>query len=67
MAAEIYCIDASSLIKLKQDFPRAVFPAVWERVEQLVAAGRLIDYTGSTYGSPGSQFAAASVRCRPTT
>lgn len=42
MAGEIYCIDASSLIKLKQDFPRAVFPAVWKRVEQLVAEGRLI-------------------------
>jgi hypothetical protein len=31
MAGEIYCIDASSLIKLKQDFPRAVFPSVWKR------------------------------------
>jgi Domain of unknown function (DUF4411) len=42
MAGEIYCIDASSLIKLKQDFPRAVFPSVWKRVEQLVVDTRLI-------------------------
>jgi hypothetical protein len=42
MAGAIYCIDASSLIKLRQDFPRTVFPAVWKRVEQLAAEGRLI-------------------------
>ena len=37
-----YCIDASSLIKLKQDFPQGVFPAVWEKVEELAGSGRLI-------------------------
>jgi hypothetical protein len=42
MAADIYCIDASSLIKLKQDFPRQVFSTLWEKVEELVASGRLI-------------------------
>jgi len=42
MASRIYSIDASSLLKLKQDFPRKVFPAVWEKIEQLVREGRLI-------------------------
>jgi len=42
MTADICCIDASSLIKLRQDFPRQVFPSVWERVEEMVRAGRLI-------------------------
>lgn len=42
MTADIYCIDASSLIKLKQDFPRQVFPTLWERVEEMARAGRLI-------------------------
>jgi hypothetical protein len=42
MAADLYCIDASSLIRLKQDFPRKVFPTVWERMEELIRAGRLI-------------------------
>jgi hypothetical protein len=37
-----YCVDASSLIKLKQDFPPSVFPAVWEKVEELAGNGRLI-------------------------
>jgi hypothetical protein len=42
MGGASYCIDASSLIKLKQDFPPGVFPAVWEKVEQLVGSDRLI-------------------------
>ncbi len=42
MSEANYCIDASSLIKLKQDFPPSVFPAVWEKVEELVGSGRLI-------------------------
>jgi hypothetical protein len=42
MADNLYCIDASSLIRLKQDFPRKVFPTVWERVEELIRARRLI-------------------------
>lgn len=41
MPGDTYCIDASSLIKLKQDFPRTVFPTVWERIEGLVSDGRL--------------------------
>jgi len=42
MSVANYCIDASSLIKLKQDFPPGVFPNVWEKVEELVGSGRLI-------------------------
>jgi len=42
MADDLYCLDASSIIRLKQDFPRKVFPSVWEKVEDLIRAGRLI-------------------------
>jgi hypothetical protein len=41
MARRSYCIDASSLLKLKEDFPRKVFPALWDRMEQLIKDGRL--------------------------
>ncbi len=41
MPDDTYCIDASSLIKLKQDYPRKTFPTVWEKIEQLVNDGRL--------------------------
>jgi len=41
MPGDTYCIDASSLIKLKQDFPRTVFPTVWGRIEGLVSDGHL--------------------------
>jgi hypothetical protein len=41
MAADIYCIDASSLIDLKHFYRREVFSALWEKVEELVSAGRL--------------------------
>jgi len=37
-----YCIDASSLIELKQDFPTGVFPAVWKSIAELAASCRLI-------------------------
>jgi len=39
--ASSYCADASSLLKLKQDFPRPSFPTLWDRIEQLVTDGRL--------------------------
>jgi hypothetical protein len=42
MGDDVYCADASSLIKLKQEFRRSVFPTLWERVEKLVQDGRLI-------------------------
>ncbi len=42
MADDLYCIDASSLIELKQAYPRKVFPGVWEKIEDLVRTHRLI-------------------------
>lgn len=36
-----YCADASSLLKMKQDFPQTVFPTVWEKVERTIHDGRL--------------------------
>jgi hypothetical protein len=42
MAADLYCIDASSLIEIKQRFPQKVFPGVWEKVQDLIRERRLI-------------------------
>jgi hypothetical protein len=42
MPGDKYCVDASSLIKMKQDYPRKVFPTLWEKMEELVRVGRLI-------------------------
>jgi hypothetical protein len=42
MTGDLYCVDSSSLIRLKQDFPRSVFPAVWEKIEELVEQERII-------------------------
>src|SRR5713101_6163291 len=42
MADDIYCIDASSLIKLKQDFRRNVFTSLWDKLEKLIQEDRLI-------------------------
>jgi Domain of unknown function (DUF4411) len=41
MPRRAYSIDASSLLKLKEDFPRKVFPALWDRMEQLIKDGRM--------------------------
>jgi hypothetical protein len=41
VASNFYCADASSLLKLKQDFPSPSFPTLWDRVEQLVIGDRL--------------------------
>jgi len=38
----IYCIDTSALIDLRRRYPRKVFGALWAKVEELMAAGRLI-------------------------
>lgn len=38
----IYCIDSSSLIAMKRVYPRRSLGALWELVEQLAEAGRLI-------------------------
>jgi hypothetical protein len=42
MPRRAYSIDASSLLKLKEDFPRKVFPALWDRMEQLIKDGRIL-------------------------
>lgn len=41
MAESCYCIDASSLLKLKQDFRRVVFATVWQRIEEIIKNQRL--------------------------
>jgi len=38
----VYCIDSSALIDLRQLYPRRIFPGVWEKLTELVRAGRLI-------------------------
>jgi len=38
----VYCIDSSALIELRQRYPRAIFPALWQKLSELVRAGRLI-------------------------
>ena len=42
MADDTYCIDASSLINLKQYYRRKVFSGVWDKIEEMVRADRLI-------------------------
>ena len=42
MANETYCIDASSLINLKQYYRRKVFSGLWDKIEDMVRTGRLI-------------------------
>lgn len=37
-----YCIDTSALIDLGRRYPPRVFGALWSKVEELIAAGRLI-------------------------
>jgi len=41
MAETCYCIDASSILKLKQDFRRVVFATVWHKTEELIKNQRL--------------------------
>ena len=42
MADDTYCIDASSLINLRQYYRRNVFSGVWDKIEELAKEGRLI-------------------------
>lgn len=39
---QIYCIDTSSLILLKDVYPRDIFPSVWEKVENVIMKGYVI-------------------------
>lgn len=36
-----YLIDSNSLIEVGLNYPRDIFPAVWELLETLIAKGRL--------------------------
>jgi hypothetical protein len=39
----IYCIDTSSIIKwYVEDYPPSIFEGLQERIEELIAAGRLL-------------------------
>ncbi len=41
MTRDLYCVDTSALIDgLERYYPEEHFPALWERVDELVAAGR---------------------------
>ena len=42
MQQPTYCADTSSLIHLSRDFPRDVFPSLWQQIEGLIGSGRLI-------------------------
>lgn len=41
-----YCIDSSALINLTRypGYPRDIFPAIWERLEEMIKAGELISH-----------------------
>lgn len=39
---DIYCIDTSSLIEMKDKYPQDTFPSVWQKMDKLYTEGRLI-------------------------
>ena len=38
----IYIIDTSSLIEMKNRYPKKNFPSLWEKIEELISKNRLI-------------------------
>ena len=40
---DIYCVDTSSFIEMKESYPKDIFPNLWENIEKLCKNGRLID------------------------
>ena len=40
---DIYCVDTSSFIEMKESYPNDIFPNLWENIEKLCKNGRLID------------------------
>ncbi len=42
MDEDVYCIDSSSLMELQRRYPRRRFPGVWQKLEGLIRAVRLI-------------------------
>lgn len=39
--AEVYCVDTSSISELRA-YRRDVFPAIWDKISELIAQGRLV-------------------------
>jgi len=39
---DIYCVDTSSFIEMKESYPKDIFPKLWENIEKLCKNGRLI-------------------------
>ena len=39
---DIYCIDTSSLIELKEKYPKEIFATLWEKIDELIQKGRII-------------------------
>jgi len=39
---DIYCVDTSSFIEMKESYPKDIFPKLWENIEKLCKEGRLI-------------------------
>jgi hypothetical protein len=42
MSEDVYCVDSSSLMDLPRQYPRGRFPTLWDKLEALIEAGRLI-------------------------
>jgi hypothetical protein len=40
--SDVYCIDTSALVDLKNLYPRHLFPGLWLKLEELIAEDRLI-------------------------
>jgi len=38
----IYIIDTSSLIEMKNKYPKEVFPTLWKNITELISKNRLI-------------------------
>ncbi|MGQ9848014.1 MAG: DUF4411 family protein [Bacteroidales bacterium] len=46
LLSPLYCIDASALINLTKypGYPRDIFPAIWEKLEDMIKRGELISH-----------------------
>lgn len=43
--APIYCLDSSTIINLRQDFPEDIFEGLWAGLRHLVSSRRLVIHT----------------------
>ena len=39
---DIYCMDTSSFIEMKESYPKDIFPKLWENIDKLCEEVRLI-------------------------